>query len=863
MPNPLTGDFDAVVQVSVPTLNRLLTSMHQNDGNDAGLPTLPHRAVVSIGDKPLGGSLAGIKGSARVQIGVPTVALVANEPRSVDVSCWIRARYHADPKTVSLPEFIHGRISARFDVTDAKVPFFDVSFGILATASPEDAHITFTDSGLNSVDSQKVTLLIRDFLRTRAVALLSLFPDIPSGAFDFRALTDGQGRQAVALPIMLAGTAPASGNLGQVFLDGTDCAIAVSKEAILTLLQPYIIQFNQDPKPNEPVLWATYKVSMTAALTWIGALTLTISGTAKTSAVGFPNATFELRQSFTFPFTASAQSIAITPSGEPSVEKLTFSGGADPAAWLSSWVLNNVEAAKKQIKNGMIDRFKTERDKALEVANEEINEKLAPRREQLRDLLRKIDDLAEVTLTSAPPSDHGVLLTGKISLSQRKQPHVEFSELNDGSGYTAFDSWVPGGRITAFRWTWWHRKDYVPGQLWIPVHDPPPLEDRYVLQEGLLFGVAPTGPSGEPPKSQAEFEASLDYMLAPGPWTGIWFPPEGQLCLSIRVERVDPDTGQMVLWGWSSEAVLKPHIACKQGTAVIPADITLYYPPKEMPGPCPGWNVLVFVIQSAERELVSEVLLQAIRQAARLDAPTMLLFALNIGSRGPSPALAARARELRQKSPQVGVALADRNESWLKDLGLPEDGSQALRLLDPAGRLTWRHDGGADAATIAAALREHLVAAPPPRGGVVQARLRPGERPPDFSFEVAPRNRIALRHLRGRRLAVIFVSEGHAALEAMLRRLSAHAPETDEPRMVVIVQDGESSTTAAAAPGGLRFDWIAVPDPERAIARSYGISMRPTAVLVDWDGRVSSVQTMSTAPTTLRRASAGHGAERG
>jgi hypothetical protein len=81
--------------------------------------------------------------------------------------------------------------------------------------------------------------------------------------------------------------------------------------------------------------------------------------------------------------------------------------------------------------------------------------------------------------------------------------------------------------------------------------------------------------------------------------------------------------------------------------------------------------------------------------------------------------------------------------------------------------------------------------------------------------------------------------------------------------MVVIVQDGESSVTAAAAPGGLRFDWIAVPDPERAVARSYGISVRPTAVLVDWDGRVSSVQTMSTATAMSRRGSAGHGAERG
>jgi hypothetical protein len=401
--NPLTGDFNAVVQVSVPTVNRLLASMHQNHGNEANLPRLPHRTVRKIPEKPLGRSLANIKGRAQVQIGVPTVALIANVPRSANVSCWIRARYKPDPNSVSLPEFIHGKIAARFDVTQLKL--FGASF-IFAAASSDDSQITFTESKLNSADSQKVTGLIRDFLRARGTAVLGLPPDIPAGALDFRALIDGQGRQAVALPIMFAGAAPASGNLGQVFLDGSDFAIAVGKDAILTLMQPYINQFNQAPKPDEPVLWATYKISMAAALQWPdgGALTLTISGTAKTSAVAFPNATFEIRQSFTFTFNASTQSIAITPSGEPSVAKLTFSGGADPTAWLSSAVLNNVEAAKKEVKNDMINRFKTERDKALEVANEKINEMLAPRPKQLRDRCKRSTTWRKSRLRQLPPA---------------------------------------------------------------------------------------------------------------------------------------------------------------------------------------------------------------------------------------------------------------------------------------------------------------------------------------------------------------------------------------------------------------------------------------------------------------------------
>ena len=44
MANPLTGEHDAVLQVSVGTLNRLMASMHQNERSESALPSLPHSA---------------------------------------------------------------------------------------------------------------------------------------------------------------------------------------------------------------------------------------------------------------------------------------------------------------------------------------------------------------------------------------------------------------------------------------------------------------------------------------------------------------------------------------------------------------------------------------------------------------------------------------------------------------------------------------------------------------------------------------------------------------------------------------------------------------------------------------------------
>jgi hypothetical protein len=783
------------------------------------------------------------------------------------VSCWIRARYHPDQNTVSLPEFIHGKIVARFDVTDVK--FYGIPLGIRATATADDDHITFTDSAPASADSQKVAGVIRDVLRTRVNAFLSFSPDFPSGPFDFQALTDGQGRQAVALPITLDGAEAGAGSPGQIFLDSSDFAIAVSKELILALMQPDIDQFNQAPKPPVDILGTTYKLSMTAALAWNGALTLSVSGTAKTSTTGFSNVTFEVSQGLTFTFNASTQSILIEPSGEPNVKELQFSGSG--LSGVVGWVLNKITAVKNAAKSQVTNRFKTERDKALKIANEKINDKLGKQREQLRNLLRKMDDAAEVTLASAPPSPDGLLLKGNISLSLRNQPRVAFSQLGDGSGYTAFDSWVPGGRITQFVWTFWRfadLKNYVPGEqvtsLILPYQDRK-FVDRYVLQEPNLPGITPPGPPGtpvatKPPAGNVAVSLEGVNALVLSDPSGVWTLPDGQLCLWIGYEYVDPATGAMLTEQPNVEAVkaLNPGVDCMLA-AWWPE---LYAKPSEL-GPCPEMNVII--TQPGENELVSssEALLQAIRQAGRPDAPLMLVFSLRSRGREPTPTLAAHARELRQKFPQLGVALADRDGHRLRGLDLPADESRpALRLLDPAGRLAWRHDGAADATTIAAALRAHLVAGTPPSGRVPAAGVQSGKRPPDFTFEVAPGNRIALRHFRGRRFAIIFVSEGDAALERVLRHLSASTGEAGERRMfVIIVRDREPGGTATARHEP-SLDWIAVPDPERTIARSYGIMVRPTTVLVDWDGRVSGVLAMSTTTATLRRPSGGHGAER-
>src|SRR5205823_12003165 len=73
MANLLTGDYDAVLQVSARTVNRLLASMHQNDWRNPNTPSFPHSVGIRLGDVV---EVDGVRGTAWAQVGVPRVTLI-------------------------------------------------------------------------------------------------------------------------------------------------------------------------------------------------------------------------------------------------------------------------------------------------------------------------------------------------------------------------------------------------------------------------------------------------------------------------------------------------------------------------------------------------------------------------------------------------------------------------------------------------------------------------------------------------------------------------------------------------------------------------------------------------------------------
>jgi hypothetical protein len=106
MPNVLTGDFDAILELSGGTLNRLLATMHQNAGPDSGKPSLPHIAYFRLGNDR---QVPGVHGSVAAQIGVPHVELIHGASDCFRLYVDIRARYRADPGTGRRPRRLRCR----------------------------------------------------------------------------------------------------------------------------------------------------------------------------------------------------------------------------------------------------------------------------------------------------------------------------------------------------------------------------------------------------------------------------------------------------------------------------------------------------------------------------------------------------------------------------------------------------------------------------------------------------------------------------------------------------------------------------------------------------------------------------------
>lgn len=892
MANKVAGEFDAVLQLSGRVLDRLMASLHQNGAEPAGfqspqsgvgevvgeaiararLPAFPHSVFFRIGDPPpprlllvigqqtaqnlqdasqydsttgvadaataiaasgelqqasssraaaaaaaMANALDGVRGTVRAQLAVPRLELI-NAARRFIIEVPIRARYTPDVGTTALPEFIHGTVRAEYSVRELP-PLSDGKWRLRVSVIP--ASVSFQSYGPDTSDDARIARQIARLLQTRFVPAdehvgFRLHTIKPMAAGGFSAVT-------IALPI---GDEEPQGSLdtfASMLLQGNDFAFgvnaalieAVANQAAATLQGQGVHTTGEalDLLITVQNATATYSFEGGNAGTITITATIRVQGVLLTMNVDF---SFDVTQRLTLEF-------------DPAARVLTLK--KNQGVKLPPWVK---VAAQITDSLGFLD---AKVDAAINTAQSELA-KISGLTGKLNELLRQFDAWPRTQLTSAGFEADGMILRGKISLAARIAPVVEFGKLSTLDGYSACPSWLPGGRIDSFHWRWsW----FYPTQSTVIS---PPAQGASTLTHMDRFIMRPQG-------SVPGLHAAPASLMT------------GAVCLNVRGVQIDAQSGDPVQVDTSVMALPRP--VCQFFSPNLQMDVPLgrgrllsRLHQKRVLEPKTVWPEVALldlgnVISEGQTSLVCYfheppraqdfgVLRRAIEESGRRDSGLLVAVVL-----GEAVALPDRVSELGEAiaAMRAYVLVAeDVQRGWASAFDIRGDRRGfELRLVTPGGRIAWSSDAPAGARELAAALREHVVAAPFPELQPVAVGVQPGFEPPATWLELAPSEGISLRALRGSAVVLCFVRTDSESSNAQIAALDRQADvfARRSALVVAIVADADASA-ARALKETLAVSHYVAGDPDGAITRRWGIRLWPTTVVINEQGIVERVQ---------------------
>jgi hypothetical protein len=852
MANPLTGDYNIVLQVSGNTINRLLATMHQNTDPQSELPHFPHSVIMRIGDPT---PVDGMRGTAWAQLSVPRIDLIHGEDNRFNLEVGIRARYKPDPGTAPLPEFIDGTIRAQYRIDKIDPACFGwgtaaADYLWIRVVAPT---VAFDGSAVDEGDpftvvqppdpaaiDARITGLATYLLKTRFRAT----PQKAEGRFRrgaMRSLNVGINRSAVAVP--LAGQGQLT-SINQEFLDGRDFGVAVSKAFIIGAIQPeldalvgwfdavfrtrIVGKIAGIEAGSVSIAWRITLTSATADW-WggavplvgnVGVVTIKITGQMATSKSIY-NLTFDVTQHVLLTFNSNEE-FAATLIGLPTVNL------QGPLAGL-------IGAGPKQDFAKAIEPF----------IKNEVNKisaglSVKGRKTELVSQLQKLDASAGAFFDEAVFSPDGVVIRGQIAVSPRRAPVTELAKTPEQDGFEAFQSWIPGGRITSFDWTW----------SWLNSNKPGGSEsaaDRFLLRR----------PGGT---YRTRFGMVKDLSRPLPVLDGL-----GNMCLTIKGEYVDAITGALVPVVAGRKCLRAGFDIRIQGVAggrVFLRDWMKWQ--RDPVGPVQEVSLIdvgggrtdhapnTLVVRAGERwnPEIGMALHDALLNCRRVDAGMQILLLFKDGT------LTSNANPLEEVSRLAADLEAplmvneDVRGSWSAALWMDSRSDDVQwRLVTPTGGVSWARNGPIEARELARVLDDNLLSAPPPSAQPLLHKVTPGTRIVASIFETDLFDRIAdaiaiedpcpppIGPYSEHALAV-FVQEDSAASQAALRRL-ADAREEDRPFIAVIV-DGATDREFERLKDRLPEGAAAIADPDGAIASRFGIRTWPTSVTVR-DGAVTAV----------------------
>ena len=843
MSNALTGDFDVVVEASVPAVDRVLATLHQAEtflhsftlriddvppiifappSSEAVLPAAQRRArrpteveaparttsaehASSVERRFSGGILqddefTGVRGFAEIQVSTPTITLPQSADTSeVTVHYTVIVHFIADPATPAMPEFLHGELQATVDVDRVASQVGNV---LEIDFTREDIAVNFipffAEPPLSPGQNDQINQVIHNTLRTTFQPVNAM---LPGGIqqVDFKSLPNA-AQPTAALLLNLRTDAPPNPNPDSVtrgFLNVDDqFAVAAGRDYVLSVLNQASGNVNRDFDISFKINLIFFTVTINyhihldsiSADLQFGQIVLTINGSATTSSI-LPNLHFRVTQAVTLNVQQGVVSLAAV--GGPNLSISDGLGGA---------ILN--------LFSGLIaGQLSNTLNTLLQQAQPAVQQALDSRN-TLGAVLNSLNISATLTYTSVEIQPDGLILHGTLDVPDfvAFAPAEFSSNLVSVNGeilleLNALNTWIPGGTIQEYDWI---------GP--VSVTD----QDRFIIRV----------PSNNSPS---------------------------QWCLIVQGTRITASgtpTQETVLGFNLSCLILIPFVGLLQGDNALIRRLTFFVPGREAAvrssdalayvapwgtGSALAHSRTNLIVHFADSHIAAE--LTEIRDA---------MFA---SSKNNSAILvvAVLPPEYRWVKPidfgaNGSLAFAeDDQDAWQRVFSVKE--IPATYLVNPQGEVVWQHIGRLQAAGLAEAFNKHLISGGRLLWQQLRLAVQPGEPAPDFLFEYTPGRELALRRLRGRPVLLHFWTSWSKPHLKELHHLQKLYNKSTERRLTILaINDGENPKQAQEVFSRNGFTFHLITDTNRQISQLYGVNCWPTTVLLDENGFVKSIQ---------------------
>ena len=876
MANHLTGDYDAVIQLSPRLIDGLLATLHQNAAEENAPLKLPHSVILRVGDPPalvrldsLGAitqwlrenrmagrgvdrqrlrdelasmappgartrledelSLLGrgqkptpppdaVRGTVKLQVSAPTVSLTADSTSEVTVHADVRAHYYPDPGAGSLASSehpLHGAVDAVFELRTTSAAG---SRKLSVRPSAHDDKIQFRaapGTNLTASEVARISTQVRATVRESFTPLpVDLPPDFPFSAF--KALGAG-AEQALALPIRLDGGAPSADHIQSVshaFIGAGGFAVAVSKEYVQGVLRTISNLMKSSIESGKR--W----VNRDLDVYYTGQVTAGPSWSWTTGSIKVSLSARLVGHNSPFTFHVDIEQ-TLTLTLNASTQTVAVKADGDPVVH-GDIITELVDL----LGGGIRSSIKAARDEALPSVNEMVQGAFLAARNRIVQGARSFDPAATVSFTAVAISAHGLIVRGELGSGPRHAPVVHVAETDEGQAFTALRSWIPGGRIDRLRWSWVEHPGRTKTHIWAGVTKtlvdtrhrfilPKPVGVTELGSICLRIEGTQTAPDGSAVAVTSGGACHVRSSFGPILEVPSWWE-------AVVVPMWLPDS---LADGTLREAIAG-HVTV-QGGAPRKNELThnslVYFP---------DWR--------ADQPLAP--LERALSAMARKKVSLVLIVVLPPGAFDrPRREVEAKLHRILDRTPVQLMLTEDDDGGWARTFAASR--TPSAYLVDARRRFVWKQEGTSDAEALAAALDRHVLPAPAPRARPLRLTVSPGDRAPDISFEDDRGQGFALHRMRGREVLLSFWQSWSAPCLKELRRLQELEARGKERGPLIVAFHGGRERGALDAVRerlGLRFPLVQ--DTDQRIARLYGVRCWPTTVSIDPHGRLGHVQ---------------------